>query len=45
MANIICKKVSGSAKDLLNCTNAIWQTGTEMIETAATPWPTSPLRI
>ena len=42
MANIICKKVSGSAKDLLNCTNAIWQTGTEMIETAATPLANQP---
>ena len=42
MANISCKKVSASIKDLLNCANPIWQTGKEVVETAATPLANQP---
>ncbi len=42
MGNIVCKKVTASAKELLNCKNDIWQTGTEMVETTATPLANQP---
>lgn len=42
MEKIICKKVSATTKELLNCKSGVWQIGKEVLETAATPLANQP---